>query len=774
MGAEHSTHSFSSSAFERGEAACLAEEGQAQAGVSSLRRVAASKRYNGRHNPCSSVTACGRVSKNAQSAGGKVPAGEEAPAASAGRGLVSLLPLKEKKPTGIPPPRQRVGDGELDILRTSGRRSEKVSRIFATALRKAVQENKPGAVAALLHETPQATQSGLLFGGDSDCLVVMNDVVRRRDPALLAAFLRCQACTPEQIWPCGVPGCHGPSVAALFAPEIVGDSSKCFSHTADKLLLPSPASAPASRQPACVRQSESSLTLSDGAVAPPAGPPSQLASQYTYLYLPAPPARGAAVSVHPEAAGSTAKTAPKDDLRAASAWRLLGGKTLSWYGKKRTPPARESQEGKRVLRALTRQSALRLGDAILLEGDARCIDVMLDCIRRPSLFLVAAAATASVDTVQRLLRRGANPNTVVHGFSPLNVAASSTVSPYEKVELLLRYGAAPDFPLVPVAAPSRTRAATDPPHEVPTVAGSEDLPALMHAVVTGDLSLAELLLEQGADPNIFVEALGLPTPLFQAVFWGDLKMVKLLCAYGADPSIAKPSGESVLQTASRALQFSLLRKPRHIAKLPLPRSSPALCRQIRRILEDSYAERSAAARTAVASGRAAATAAAPEARTARRTQLGFRMAWESRVFAEETCRGSGQRDSKEKKGAGERETGKHETAADAEDAETVTGTPTSSCRSLEKSLKEDEKSRVGKASPPATGRSQGAARKPSEGCQVSRRVDKDGKSALGKAAAPSKVPIGGRGLSLAFSLKDDGSYTVEKVDEMWERAGYKS
>lgn len=51
---------------------------------------------------------------------------------------------------------------------------------------------------------------------------------------------------------------------------------------------------------------------------------------------------------------------------------------------------------------------------------------------------------------------------------------------------------------------------------------------------------AELLLQQGADPNIFVEYLGgLPTPLFQAVFWGDLKMVKLLCGYGADPYMVK-------------------------------------------------------------------------------------------------------------------------------------------------------------------------------------------------------------------------------------------
>lgn len=74
------------------------------------------------------------------------------------------------------------------------------------------------------------------------------------------------------------------------------------------------------------------------------------------------------------------------------------------------------------------------------------------------------------------------------------MAASSPVDPREKVELLLRHGAAPDAPLLPSAPHSAAAAPivsvpAVPARAVPTVSDVEDLPALMHAVMTGDLAM---------------------------------------------------------------------------------------------------------------------------------------------------------------------------------------------------------------------------------------------------------------------------------------------
>ncbi|CBZ52077.1 putative ankyrin repeat-containing protein [Neospora caninum Liverpool] len=539
---------------------------------------------------------------------------------------IKLLPLSESLPLAkrLQAERLRDGDAGFDGLRVSGIKSENVPKNFAVELRKAIKWRR-ATVTDLLRRNPQVTNSGLLFSGDSECLAVMSEVVRRRGASLLSAFFEGSACAPEQIWPSNAPDALGPPLARLFSPQILGDASKGTSHCSDELLQAATWSSPSSpvqRLAASPRCSGDGTSASSHSAA--AGP-----SQYTYLYLPAPPdqkgANERSMALRDNPGGLQEK-----GRFLTSSWSVLSKHGSAWYEAKQPP--RESQEGKRVLRALAQQRALRLGDVILLEGDSRCIATMLEHVSRPSLFLVAAAAAAGAEAVETLLRKGANPNRVVHGLSPLNVAASSLQAAHKKVELLLRYGAAPDSPLVPVAAhaaPARvTYALSAPDRPVPTVADSEDVPALMHAVITGDLRLAELLLQQGADPNIFVEALGLPTPLFQAVFWGDLKMVQLLCAYGADPYIAKQNGETVFQTASRALKFALLRKPKHIAQLPLPRTSPARCRQVQRALDDCCAAR-ATARTA-----ASVSAVGPsETLGLQARRAGFRATWESRVLA---------------------------------------------------------------------------------------------------------------------------------------------
>lgn len=58
--------------------------------------------------------------------------------------------------------------------------------------------------------------------------------------------------------------------------------------------------------------------------------------------------------------------------------------------------------------------------------------------------------------------------------------------------------------------------------------------ALMYSVVAGSLSMTELLLKSGSDPNAFEDSLCFITPLMVAVAKDDLPMVELLLNHGAD------------------------------------------------------------------------------------------------------------------------------------------------------------------------------------------------------------------------------------------------
>lgn len=48
------------------------------------------------------------------------------------------------------------------------------------------------------------------------------------------------------------------------------------------------------------------------------------------------------------------------------------------------------------------------------------------------------------------------------------------------------------------------------------------------------------------------------------------------------------NGESVEDTARRMLDFSLLSKPKHIAKLPLPKSHPEACKYILGLIGENF------------------------------------------------------------------------------------------------------------------------------------------------------------------------------------------
>lgn len=72
---------------------------------------------------------------------------------------------------------------------------------------------------------------------------------------------------------------------------------------------------------------------------------------------------------------------------------------------------------------------------------------------------------------------------------------------------------------------------------------------LHYAVSEGHREAAQLLIDAGADPNLFADGLGLDTAISLAADRGDIEMVKLLLANGADPTLEAWPARTALDVA---------------------------------------------------------------------------------------------------------------------------------------------------------------------------------------------------------------------------------
>ncbi|KAL8429647.1 hypothetical protein Efla_004910 [Eimeria flavescens] len=286
------------------------------------------------------------------------------------------------------------------------------------------------------------------------------------------------------------------------------------------------------------------------------------------------------------------------------------------------------QQQQKVLQQLKEAPLLLVAEVGLLYSSRPEVHMLVaELTRHPGRLLVAAAAACSPSVLQRLLQRGANPNFKRHGLSALGVAACCSSGAKEKAQLLLAFGGSPEGPLSAAAAAkgaaaaaavsaaaaqrlaahalkrtsSSSSAAAAAAARLPslealeaaaaalgppvTVAPNGETPVLLQAAACRNISLMELLLDNGASPDVFLLDSGLPTPLFFCVFWGITRAVRLLLDKGANPFLSKETGEGLEETARRALQFAAMQKPRHIRRLPLPNTPPAVCEQVLKLVE---------------------------------------------------------------------------------------------------------------------------------------------------------------------------------------------
>lgn len=186
------------------------------------------------------------------------------------------------------------------------------------------------------------------------------------------------------------------------------------------------------------------------------------------------------------------------------------------------------------------------------------------------LFVCHAGDTRMLD---RLVKAQADPCNIDRGAVPLVAAVKSSIEPVEKVELLLRAGADPNQ------------------------VGDDKDSALAVAAKSDSVDAVTKLLDAGADPNCYLANDPLPTVLFYAVYWGQLDMVRLLITRSQTKLnlyLTKDTKEDIFDVANTALAFARARKPKSIAKLPLPASSVEDCEEVIRLL-DNYRLRHAPA-----------------------------------------------------------------------------------------------------------------------------------------------------------------------------------
>jgi len=200
--------------------------------------------------------------------------------------------------------------------------------------------------------------------------------------------------------------------------------------------------------------------------------------------------------------------------------------------------------------------------------------LMLEYGANASSGLIQICHCGDLEMLDALLARGADPNSWLRESTPMVTAVKSKIQPYEKVVTLLKAAADPNF-----TGNGRTQSTVYPP--------------MILATRKRDYKMVRALLEAGADVNRIAGDEGLPNALFWATYWGELELIKLfigLSKHRLDLSVRKYTDETVFDVARTSRGYADLRKPRHIAKLPLPSRPAVVYDKIYQLLEQYRAE----------------------------------------------------------------------------------------------------------------------------------------------------------------------------------------
>lgn len=202
--------------------------------------------------------------------------------------------------------------------------------------------------------------------------------------------------------------------------------------------------------------------------------------------------------------------------------------------------------------------------------------LLLDKSANPNSGIIQVCYCGDLEMLDALLSRGCEPNCWTRNSSPLISAVKSKIEPHEKVLALLRFGAEPNFLGSGGSGTSPTGQALP-------------YPPLTLATRRRDYKMVRMLLEAGADVNQVVADEGLPNVLFWATYWGELELIKLFLTLSKHPldfTVRKYTNETLFDVVQTSKGFAGMKKPRHIAKLPLPSRPPVVYEKIAAMLEE--------------------------------------------------------------------------------------------------------------------------------------------------------------------------------------------
>lgn len=198
--------------------------------------------------------------------------------------------------------------------------------------------------------------------------------------------------------------------------------------------------------------------------------------------------------------------------------------------------------------------------------------LLLEKNANPNSGIIQVCHCGDMEMLEATLTHGGEPNSWLRHSTPLISSVKSRIQPYDKVLELLRGAADPNF--------LGHAAARD---------GQGPYPALTIATRKRDYRMVRMLLEAGADVNFVVGDEGLPNVLFWATYWGELELIKLFVTLSQrrlDLGLRKHTNETVFDVAEASRNFAKLRKPRHIAKLPLPSRPAVVYEKIAQMLQE--------------------------------------------------------------------------------------------------------------------------------------------------------------------------------------------